>query len=135
MNTEDKKIPPLKKIILVDDEPDIRTVTKMALESMGNFTVQAFGSGKELIKQADSISVDLILLDVMMPEMDGMSVLLNLRKNPHTTKVPIIFMTASVSNQDIVKYKNSGALDVIAKPFDPMTLADRIKKIWMENYG
>jgi two-component system OmpR family response regulator len=135
MITEDKKIPPLKKIILVDDEPDIRTVTKMALENMGNFTVQAFGSGKELIKQADSISVDLILLDVMMPEMDGMSVLLNLRKNPHTTKVPIIFMTASVSNQDIVKYKNSGALDVIAKPFDPMTLSERINRIWMENYG
>lgn len=135
MNTEDKKIPPLKKIILVDDEPDIRTVTKMALENMGNFKVQAFGSGKELIKQADSISVDLILLDVMMPDMDGMSVLLNLRKNPHTTKVPIIFLTASVSNQDIAKYKNSGALDVIAKPFDPMTLVERIKKIWIENYG
>jgi two-component system OmpR family response regulator len=67
--------------------------------------------------------------------MDGMSVLLNLRKNPHTTKVPIIFMTASVSNQDIVKYKNSGALDVIAKPFDPMTLSERINRIWMENYG
>ena len=135
MNTEDKKIPPLKKIILVDDEPDIRTVTKMALENMGNFTVQAYASGRELIQQADSLSVDLILLDVMMPDMDGMSVLLNLQKNPHTARIPIIFMTASVSNRDIVKYKKTGALDVIAKPFDPMTLADTIKKIWVENYG
>jgi two-component system OmpR family response regulator len=64
-----------------------------------------------------------------------MTVLLNLRKNPHSSKIPVIFITASVSNKDIAKYKKTGALDVIAKPFDPMTLADRVKQIWKENYG
>ncbi len=135
MNTAEKQIPSLKKIILVDDEADIRTVAKIALETLGNFIVQEYASGKDLIQQADSLAADLILLDVMMPDMDGMSVLLNLRKNPHSAKIPVIFMTASVSNQDIVKYKNTGALDVIAKPFDPMTLAIKINSIWMENYG
>jgi len=135
MNIEDKKIPPLKKIILVEDEPDIQILVKIALETVGKFIVQVFSSGRELIQQADSLSADLILLDVMMPDMDGMSVLLNLRKNPNTAKIPVIFITASVSNQDIVKYKKTGALNVIAKPFDPMTLADTINKIWMESYG
>ena len=135
MSTQDKKIPPLKKIILVEDEPDIQTLIKIALETVGHFIVQIFSSGKEVIRQADSLSGDLVLLDVMMPDMDGMSVLLNLRKNPQTANIPVIFITASVSNQDIIKYKKTGALDVIAKPFDPMTLADKIKSIWMENYG
>jgi two-component system OmpR family response regulator len=133
--TEEKKLPPLKTIILVEDEPDIQILIKIALETVGKFNVQIFSSGKELIKQIDSLSADLILLDVMMPDMDGMTVLLNLRKNPHSTKIPVIFITASVSNKDIAKYKKTGALDVIAKPFDPMTLADRVKQIWKENYG
>jgi two-component system OmpR family response regulator len=135
MNNEDKKIPPLQTIILVEDEPDIQVLIKISLESVGKFKVIVFSSGREIIQQADSLSADLILLDVMMPDMDGMSVLLNLRKNPHSARIPVIFITASVSNQDIVKYKKTGALDVIAKPFDPMALADRIKRIWRENYG
>jgi two-component system OmpR family response regulator len=133
--TEEKKLPPLKTIILVEDEPDIQILIKIALETVGKFNVQIFSSGKELIKQIDSLSADLILLDVMMPDMDGMTVLLNLRKNPHSTKIPVIFITASVSNKDIAKYKKTGALDVIAKPFDPMTLADRVAnmegKLWL----
>jgi two-component system OmpR family response regulator len=133
--TDEKELPPLKSIILVEDEPDIQILIKIALETVGKFNTQIFSSGKELIKRIDSLSADLILLDVMMPDMDGMTVLLNLRKNPHSSKIPVIFITASVSNKDIAKYKKTGALDVIAKPFDPMTLADRVKQIWKENYG
>jgi two-component system OmpR family response regulator len=133
--TEEKKLPPLKSIILVEDEPDIQILIKIALETVGKFNIQIFSSGKDLIKQIDSLSADLILLDVMMPDMDGMSVLLNLQKNPHSARIPVVFITASVSNKDIAKYKKTGALDVIAKPFDPMTLADRVKQIWKEKYG
>jgi two-component system OmpR family response regulator len=133
--TDEKELPPLKSIILVEDEPDIQILIKIALETVGKFNTQIFSSGKELIKRIDSLSADLILLDVMMPDMDGMTVLLNLRKNPHSSKIPVIFITASVSNKDIAKYKKTGALDVIAKPFDPMTLADRVKQIWKENHG
>jgi two-component system OmpR family response regulator len=133
--TEEKKLPQLKSIILVEDEPDIQILIKIALETVGKFNIQIFSSGKDLIKQIDSLSADLILLDVMMPDMDGMSVLLNLQKNPHSARIPVVFITASVSNKDIAKYKKTGALDVIAKPFDPMTLADRVKQIWKEKYG
>jgi two-component system OmpR family response regulator len=134
MNNENKSIPTLNKIILVEDEPDIQTVAKMALEAMGKFTVQVFASGIQVIQEADSLSADLILLDVMMPDMDGISVLEKLRTIPHAAKIPVIFMTAKVSPPEIITYKNYGAIGVIAKPFDPMSLADTIKKIWRESY-
>jgi two-component system, OmpR family, response regulator len=135
MNTENHSIVPLNKIILVEDEPDIQTVAKIALEAMGKFTIQIFASGSQIIQQADSLSADLILMDMMMPDMDGISVLEKLRSIPHTAKIPVIFMTAKVSQPEIITYKKIGAIGVIAKPFDPMTLADTVKKIWRENYG
>jgi two-component system OmpR family response regulator len=135
MNDENKSIPSLNKIILVEDEPDIQTVAKIALEIMGKFTIQVFASGSQVMQQADSLSADLILLDMMMPDMYGMSVLEKLRKIPHTAKIPIIFMTARVSPQEIISYKKLGAIGVIAKPFDPMSLADTVKNIWRESYG
>ncbi len=135
MNNENKSIPLLNKIILVEDEPDIQTVAKIALETLGKFAVQVYGSGSQVIQQADSLSADLILLDVMMPDMDGISVLEKLRTIPHAAKIPVIFMTAKVSPSEIITYKNYGAIGVIAKPFDPMSLADTVRKIWRESYG
>ncbi len=120
---------PLKKILYVEDEPDIRTIAVMSLE-MGGFEIQSCDSGKAALEVVDQFNPDLILLDVMMPNMDGPATLAALRKNPKSQKIPVVFMTAKVQSQEIAAYKKMGALDVIAKPFDPLLLSENILKIW-----
>ena len=120
----------LKRILYVEDEPDIQAVAKLALEAIGGFEVKICSSGKEALESAVAYSPDLILLDAMMPGMDGPATLNALRGLPELAHTPVIFMTAKVQPQEIMEYKKLGALDVIPKPFDPMTLADNVKKIW-----
>lgn len=98
----------LKKILYVEDEADIRTVAKPALESVGGFEVLICGSGTEAIDQAPGFRPDILLLDVMMPGLDGPDTLVALKRLPEL----------------------KDALDVIPKPFDPMTLADQVRSIW-----
>lgn len=120
----------LHRILLVDDEEDIQVVAQMALEIGGDLTVTTCSSGQEAVSKALEIEPDLILLDVMMPRMDGPTTLKEIRKNEKTAKIPIIFMTAKVQAHEVEKYKQIGAIDVIAKPFDPFTLASTIKSKW-----
>lgn len=120
----------LSKVLYVEDDPDIQVVAKMALEMVGGYTLQACSSGAEAIRVAPEFSPDMILLDVMMPGMDGPTTLAELRKIPALTNTPAVFMTAKVMPADIANYKAMGAVDVIAKPFDPMVLATRIGEIW-----
>lgn len=126
-------MPELNRILYVEDEPDIRAVAEIALEAVGGFTLKACASGEEAIEEAAAFSPDLILLDVMMPNMDGPTTLLELRKLPELAKTPIMFMTAKVQPQEIEHFKSLGAMEVIPKPFDPMTLAEQIKDIWQKN--
>jgi two-component system OmpR family response regulator len=121
---------PLKTILYVEDETDIRTVAKMALEAVGGFTVNACASGSAALAAAPGANADLILLDVMMPGLDGPSTLKALRGLPATAATPVIFMTAKVQPAEIAQYKSLGALDVIAKPFDPMQISAEIRRIW-----
>ena len=120
----------LKKIMLVEDAPDIQLVAKIALEKMGDFTIEVCSSGTEAIQKAPQFNPDLILLDVMMPGMDGPTTLKALRKLAPIAETPVIFMTAKVQPQEIANYFDLGALNVIAKPFDPMSLADTIRTMW-----
>ena len=121
----------LTRILMVEDEPDIQEVAKIALESVGGFTVEICSSGTEaLAKLASTCFPDLILMDVMMPEVDGPTTPRKLRANPETAGYPVIFMTAKVQAHEVARYKELGALGVIAKPFDPMTLADTIRSLW-----
>ena len=120
----------LRQILYVEDEPDIREIAQIALEDIGNFNVIYCANGCEALEKAKNSQPDLILLDVMMPQMDGPTTLTELRKMPYYASLPIIFMTAKIQPDEIIKFKAMGALDVISKPFDPMTLADTIKKIW-----
>jgi CheY-like chemotaxis protein len=120
----------LNKILYVEDEPDIRTVACMALETIGGFTVLACTSGHEAIEAAPAFVPDLVLLDVMMPGIDGPATLEALRNLPVTAEVDMIFMTAKVQPHEVEHYRELGAVDVIAKPFDPMTLADQLQDIW-----
>ena len=120
----------LATILYVEDEPDIRAVAQMALEAVGGFTVIACASGAEALAAAPAAAVDLLLLDVMMPGMDGPSTLKALRDLPGCAGTPVIFMTAKVQAAEIAQYRELGALDVIHKPFDPMELSAQISSIW-----
>lgn len=120
----------LKKILYAEDEPDIQAVAKLALEMLGGYTVQLCANGMEALVAAREFAPDLILLDVMMPGMDGPSTLKQLRADPATAAIPVIFLTAKVQPAEVVYYQSLGALNVIAKPFDPMALADQVRRMW-----
>ncbi|MEO5573951.1 MAG: response regulator, partial [Gammaproteobacteria bacterium] len=122
--------PPLTRILVVDDEPDIRNLAKTVLEKIGNFTVQISDSGSHTLQVAPQFRPDLILLDVMMPGMDGPATLKALRALPQTAAIPVIFLTGKVQIHEVQHYKKLGALDVIPKPFDPMTLCSSVIGIW-----
>ena len=122
----------LQRILYVEDEPDIRAVAQMALEAVGGFTVIACASGQAALQAAPEARADLLLLDVMMPGMDGPSTLKALRAMPATAGTPVIFMTAKVQTAEVALYKGLGALEVIPKPFDPMELSAQIRQIWAQ---
>ena len=125
----------LNTILYVEDEPDIRTVAQLALETVGGFTLRVCGSGEEAVEVGPAFKPDLLLLDVMMPGMDGPTTLAALRKDASMKDTPVIFMTAKVQPSEIQHYRDLGALDVIAKPFDPMTLAEQVRSIWTRAHG
>jgi CheY-like chemotaxis protein len=124
----------LQRILMVEDEPDIQAVAKVALEAVGGFTVEMCSSGHEALEKVLPCNPDLILMDVMMPGMDGPSTLKRLRANPATAGFPVIFMTAKVQSHEVSRYKDIGGLGVIAKPFDPMTLAASVRSLWEQEH-
>ncbi len=121
---------PLAKILYVEDDPDIQAITVMVLETINGFTLAACSSGNEALRKAAVFNPDLILLDVMMPGMDGAETFVELRKLPSLASTPVVFMTAKVQPQEVEGYIGLGAAGVIAKPFDPMILADQLRDIW-----
>jgi CheY-like chemotaxis protein len=120
----------LNRILLVEDDPDIQKIAKLALEALGGFSVKTCDSGSEALATIQAFAPDLILLDVMMPGMDGPATLRALRQVPGCGCIPAIFMTARVQAYEVADYKAFGAVEVIAKPFDPMRLADTVLGIW-----
>src|SRR5213593_4585164 len=104
----------LSRILMVEDEPDIQAVARVALETVGGLSVEMCSSGKEALEKAPISRPELILMDVMMPGMDGPSTLLELRARAETRAIPIIFMTAKVQPQEVANLKSIGALGVIA---------------------
>jgi CheY-like chemotaxis protein/HPt (histidine-containing phosphotransfer) domain-containing protein len=115
------------RILHVDDEPDIREVVELSLGLDPDFTVQGCGSGKEALAVAAEWQPDFILLDVMMPVMDGPATLVQLRENVRTADIPVIFMTARAQAREVDRFRSLGAVGVIPKPFDPMTLAASVR--------
>ena len=120
----------LQRILLVDDEGDIRQIARMALEALGGFDVRECASGLAAPKAVEEFAPQLILMDVMMPGQDGPATFQALRANFDLPRTPVIFMTAKVQPQEVEAFRQLGALDVIAKPFDPMTLAQTVRTIW-----
>jgi CheY-like chemotaxis protein len=115
------------RILHVDDEPDIREVVEISLGLDPDFRVQSCGSGREALAVAAEWQPDFILLDVMMPVMDGPATLVQLRENAKTANLPVIFMTARAQAREVDRFRSLGAVGVIPKPFDPMTLAASVR--------
>ena len=120
----------LNRVMYVDDDSDIRMVVQMALETLGWFTVMACGSGQEALEAATRFAPDLIVLDVLMPDMDGPSTFEALRSRPATAGTPIVFMTARARREEVQRLEDMGALGVVLKPFDPMQLASTLRRFW-----
>jgi CheY-like chemotaxis protein len=120
----------LERILYVEDEPDIQQIASLALEAVGGFTLKTCNSGQEALDEIVAFAPQLILLDVMMPEMNGPTTLAKIREIDAYRDTPAIFMTAKVQPAEVQQYKDMGAVDVIPKPFDPMTLATQIREIW-----
>ncbi len=129
MNAIPHSAPALRRILFVEDDPDIQVVATLALESLGGFSVLGCASGAEALARFAGFAPDLVLLDVMMPGMDGPATLEALRRLPEGN-VPVVFMTARVQAHEVLQYREMGAVDVIAKPFDPMTLAETVQTLW-----
>jgi CheY-like chemotaxis protein len=115
-----------KTILIIDDEDDIREVGQLALEVSSDWRVLAAASGAQGLEQARSERPDAILLDVMMPGMDGPTTLAHLREDAATRQIPVIFLTAKVRTSDRESLTSLGAVAVLAKPFDPVSLADQV---------
>ena len=122
-------MPDTQKIMYVEDEPDIQTIARIALEQIGGFDLLVCSSGQAALDQVSDFAPDIILLDVMMPEMDGIETFRQLKTLPACADVPVVFMTARVQTHEIKEYTDLGAVDVIAKPFSPITLAEQVKTI------
>lgn len=115
------------RILYVDDEDDIREVASMALELDPGLDVRTCASGYEALAAAAEWQPALILLDVMMPNMDGPTTLSKLRAQPATAAIPVVFITARTQAHEVEKFKEMGVKGVIAKPFDPMSLAGQTR--------
>ncbi|GIW10935.1 MAG: response regulator [Chloroflexi bacterium] len=125
----------LRNILLIEDEPDIRTVAKLALEAVGGYHVEVAASGPEGVALAQRVPPDLILLDVMMPGMDGVATFQALREVSVVAHAPVVFLTAKAQRHEIEHYRTLGAAGVISKPFDPLTLSQLVEAIWNEQHG
>lgn len=125
----------LTRILHVEDDRSIQAVAKVALEAVGGYTVLSCASGQEALDRVQGFAPDFILLDVMMPGMDGPQTLARLAALIDLERIPVVFMTAKVQPAEIEEYRRLGARDVIIKPFDPMQLAAQVRRIWTQAQG
>lgn len=117
------------KILIIDDEEDFRTITASCLGLLGGAEVVEANCGSMGIRRAEQEQPDVILLDLMMPEMNGIDTLKNMRKNPSIQDIPVIFLTTKGMFEEFAELRELGALAVLTKPFDPMTIGDQIREI------
>lgn len=122
----------LQSILCVDDEDDILEIETMCLETIGSYKVTIAKGGENALQLAPELQPDVILLDVMMPGMDGMETITKLKNNDITKHIPVIFMSARVQPAEIEEYIQLGAIGVIPKPFDPMELSAQVEALWDE---
>jgi diguanylate cyclase (GGDEF)-like protein len=120
----------LKTLLYVDDDPDIREIVQMSLSLDGQVSVITSDGGERALLKMAVEQPDLVVLDVMMPGMDGPTLLKRMRLDPHLAQIPVIFMTAKTSPEETARFRELSAIGVIAKPFDPMSLAKEVRALW-----
>jgi CheY-like chemotaxis protein len=120
---------PLKTVLYVDDETAIREIVRLSLGLAENLAVYTAESGEHAILLAHDLKPDLVILDVMMPDMDGAETLRRMRTDPELRHIPVVFMTAKAMPEELGRLRNLGAVEVIRKPFDPMNLATEVTGI------
>lgn len=125
----------LQRILLADDEPDILEISRIALETVGGYEVSVCTSGRTLLERLTEFEPDLIVVDVLMPDMTGPEVLDEIRRRPEFDAVPVVYLTGVIQEEEVESLLSTGVADIILKPFDPMKLADRIDGIWKGVYG
>jgi CheY-like chemotaxis protein len=117
-------------VLYVDDDPDICVVVHAALCLISGLEVHIAGSGLQAIAMVQELRPGIVLMDVMMPGLDGPSTLLRMHAIPSLAHIPVIFLTAKVLPSEIIRYREAGAIGVIGKPFDPLTLGDELFRLW-----
>jgi two-component system, OmpR family, response regulator len=120
----------LKHIACIDDDDDILRVAELTLELMEGYKVTSFSSGAAALAGLAAAAPDLVLLDVMMPKMDGPAIFEVMRQRDDLKDLPVVFLTAKIQPSERREYEQMGAAGVLAKPFDPATLAQEIERIW-----
>lgn len=121
---------PLSHILLVEDDPDIRAIAEFALRDLGGMRVTVCETGHEGLDFTARMVPDLIVLDWMLPDMDGIETFVALRRQHCCATVPVVFLTAKTSHDDIAQLQKIGAAAVLLKPFDPLRLAEQLRAIW-----
>jgi len=120
----------LQRVVYIEDEPDIQAIVRIALEAVGGIKVSIFSSGSEALANAAGCQPQMLVLDVMMPGLDGPTTLRLLREQSALSAIPAVFMTAKAQPQEIEVLLGQGAIAVISKPFDPMLLASQLQQHW-----
>ncbi len=125
----------LKRILYVEDDEDIAQIVEMTLEEFGGFEVKHCISGIDALRELPKFLPQLVLMDMMMPDMDGLEVFQRMKKIDKIKDIPVIFLTAKMQLQEQKSYINAGAIGIIVKPFDPEKLCSNINVIWRKAHG
>ena len=121
---------PLSRIVYVEDDEDIQRIVRLSLEKVGKFTVQIVGDPKQAIEAILEFKPDLVMLDWMMPGMDGPTLFRKMRETPEVRDLPVVFITAKASSAEMDELRAMGAAGAISKPFSPKDLPDQLRSIW-----
>jgi CheY-like chemotaxis protein len=121
---------PLNRICYVEDDEDIQRIVRMSLERVGKMTVEVVGDPTMAIEAMTAFKPDLVMLDWMMPKMDGPAVFRQMKLRPETSHLPVVFITAKAAQRDLDELSKMGAAGTISKPFSPKDLPDQLREIW-----
>ena len=121
---------PLNRICYVEDDEDIQRIVRMSLERLGKMTVQVVGDPTMAIDAMNTFKPDLVMLDWMMPKLDGPALFKQMQARPETKALPVVFITAKASQRDLDELMKLGAIATISKPFNPKDLPEQLREIW-----
>ena len=121
---------PLLRVLCVEDDDDIRRILRLSLEKIGRLTVELVADPRQAIESMIAFGPELVMLDWMMPEVDGPTLLLRMRGNPALRSLPVVFLTAKASQRELAELRSLGAAGAISKPFAPKDLPGQLQAIW-----